>query len=432
VKTLMENVPRSAALNGYQLQSVWDSRYSTGAVVPNGIYWMYLKATDAFGSVRDTSLMSIPVDVLRITDLLTSGISAGQSNAQITYTINGDMLMTILICKTGTTFTNASADGSLTFLSGAFTYNYKTHDPLPLNSGGAVDGSQILRVMKFYRENGAHTETWNGTDQNGSGQTRGIYAMAISGRDDFSNFAVKGSGDDGPIADTLTLDQTAPSVAGGGGGGSLNDFTAPTVTSLTPADGTTVSSVLTGVSAVMVDETGGSGVSGSASSLVVRSSMGVLIQGTTSFTSGVYRLTFTNPLTRADNGVYTMTAIAVDAASNASVPSTGTFTLDVEDPNVFAQDVPIFAYPNPAKNASSVTISANVNRDSTIKLQIFNLLGELVYETQVAALAGAQNLSWDLRNSGGSPISSGLYIYRLVGESTGATQTIVKRLVVVQ
>ncbi len=428
VKVLMDNVPRSAAINDYKLEMTWDSHDSSGAIVPNGVYWLWLKATDINNAIRDSYRVSIPVDILRIMNVSTERISSSSSVGKINYTITGDMLMTFLICRPGTQFITATADGSLTYLNGAYTYTYKQHDPLPINASGVVDGSRLLKVMRYYREQGTHTETWNGTDETGVPVERNIYAVTISGRDDFSNFAVQVSGNDAPIADTLSVDLSAPT---GGSSGGSGDLIPPTVVSITPANGETVTTVLASVSAVLSD-TGGSGISTSASTMSVRNAAGAVVPGTLAVTGNSAVYTFTNPITRATNGIYSVSVTAVDNSGNQSSASTATFTVNIEDPNVFAAGIPVFVYPNPAQKAGSVSFSFNTNRAATVKLQIFNMLGDLVHERSFTSVPGAQTASWNLQNDGGEKISSGLYIYRIVGEDGGAAEKIVKKLVVIQ
>ncbi|MBN2364738.1 MAG: T9SS type A sorting domain-containing protein, partial [Calditrichaeota bacterium] len=70
-------------------------------------------------------------------------------------------------------------------------------------------------------------------------------------------------------------------------------------------------------------------------------------------------------------------------------------------------------YPNPFNN--STRIEFNIAKSGQVELKIYNLLGEtiraLVNEFQTP---GSKSFSWDARDDHGQPVSSGLYIYRLV------------------
>ncbi len=82
-------------------------------------------------------------------------------------------------------------------------------------------------------------------------------------------------------------------------------------------------------------------------------------------------------------------------------------------------------YPNPFNPGTSISYS--LGNTGNVKISIFNLLGqevlELVNESQEA---GNYNYYWNGNNSGGLPVSSGIYFYRLEVEgrsSSDFTQT---------
>lgn len=434
VKTLYQNVPRAG-----DVTFTWDCRDSSGVVVPNDMYTMTLTAVDYLGSTRAVSGVSIPVDIMRIIDMNATAITASAPEATINYTLSADSLVTILICKPGTNFTFAVASGSTPFLSGAYTLTYSTGDTVPVDSLGAISGTNLLRVMTFYRQHDRHSENWDGRDQGGNLVARGIYAYSLQAKDDYGRFAVGSSLNDGPIADTIPVDFTSPSSPGDPGGGGEEpppgavDASAPTISSVSPANGTTVTSVLSQVTATLAD-TGGSGVNGTASTIEVRNASGTLLSGTKSYDTGTGILSFTlaSPLGLSQNGIYTVAVQAFDSApvANYSAVSTVTFTLAIRDPNLLSSDYTPYTYPNPSKGASQVTLSFKTSGSYSVKLQIFNVLGELVREVALPSATGVQTYVWDLKNDSGDKVSSGVYVYRLLAEDGGNKSELIKRLVV--
>ncbi|MEW6608328.1 MAG: gliding motility-associated C-terminal domain-containing protein, partial [bacterium] len=67
-----------------------------------------------------------------------------------------------------------------------------------------------------------------------------------------------------------------------------------------------------------------------------------------------------------------------------------------------------YCYPNPIKGEGK--ISFVVPQDRRIRLKIFNIAGELVYEKEEDS-GGDGIVEWDCRNSAGEKVTSGIYIY---------------------
>jgi ribosomal protein L35AE/L33A len=82
------------------------------------------------------------------------------------------------------------------------------------------------------------------------------------------------------------------------------------------------------------------------------------------------------------------------------------------------------AYPNPFN--PSTTIQYNLDQDGVASLTVYNLMGQairtLVAEHQVA---GHHSVTWDARDDGGTPVSAGMYIYRLEADSRRLVQKMV-------
>ncbi|MDO8735065.1 MAG: T9SS type A sorting domain-containing protein [Elusimicrobiota bacterium] len=418
--------------NSYTNEDVWDCRDSSGNVVPNGLYYVLFRAythNPFTGTPRFVGQWwgTIPVDILRITDTATQGISGTGGTASINYTINGDANMYILICSSGTSFTRATAEGDLTFLSNN-TYHYYPGFPLPLNNAKtAVDSSKLQKVLVFYRKYGTYSEAWNGLDQNGGTMPNGIYAISFAGRDGYGNNALDAQGDDGPIETTITIDKTQAETA--------QDSTPPTVSNWyvngnAVAAGATLDQPITSVSADISDETGGSGVNITVSAVTV-TGPGGSITGTLTNDS-IDTITFTPTASQTTNGSYTITVTAVDTTGNSQV-YTRSFTLNVTAAGAASTfESSVKAYPNPAKGVPA-NISYNINAPSTLTLEIFNLLGDLVYTKEWTKLsAGAYAEPWNLVNDSGSKIGSGVFLYRIKANDGASTYSVTKKLIAIQ
>jgi hypothetical protein len=69
-------------------------------------------------------------------------------------------------------------------------------------------------------------------------------------------------------------------------------------------------------------------------------------------------------------------------------------------------------YPNPFN--ASTTFFYELKRDGFVEFSIYNILGELITTVESEfKYAGQYRIQWDGRNSWGSPVSSGAYIYQI-------------------
>ncbi|MCH8272654.1 MAG: T9SS type A sorting domain-containing protein, partial [Candidatus Marinimicrobia bacterium] len=69
-------------------------------------------------------------------------------------------------------------------------------------------------------------------------------------------------------------------------------------------------------------------------------------------------------------------------------------------------------YPNPFNPSTSISYS--ISQNATIKLTIYNVLGQKVFTlVDEQKSSGAYTVKWDGRNAAGSRVASGLYFYRL-------------------
>ena len=83
-------------------------------------------------------------------------------------------------------------------------------------------------------------------------------------------------------------------------------------------------------------------------------------------------------------------------------------------------------YPNPFNPKTDIQFS--VPRASTIQLNVYNILGEMV--TSLAngdIVSGNYKVSWNGTNNHGQSVASGIYFYRLVVTSNGAQQYVITK-----
>ena len=435
INVVLDDVPRSGVGgSSYSFPIQWDSRDSSGTIVPNGIYTMMIRASDNNG-VRDTAFLTFPVDILRFLSLSSTGITAASTQATVTYDLNAAATVTLLFGAEGTRFVQAAAPGTLTFSAGGtnYAYAYKTGDNLPADSSGAVQGSRLLRVMTFTREAGARTEAWNGTNQSGQPLARGLYTFAVSARDDYGNLAASAAGNDSPIAGTISIGAASPTgggSGGGSGGGTTTDTTPPVISSVSPANSSVLGAGLSAVSAVLADA-GGSGLASGSCAITLRDGSGTPLPGTLVFnsTTSVLTLTLAAPLGPADNGTFTASVLAVDGAGNTSVASS-VFTLNTiaTDPNLFPAGSTSYIYPNPLRGEGDLTIHFVLNRDADVTLQIFDILGQSKGERISPFPAGIH----DTVLHGHLGLAPGVYLLRIEAQDPAGKQEIVKKFVVIR
>jgi flagellar hook assembly protein FlgD len=419
-------------------RQVWDGRDSQGNIVPNGIYAYSFEAANFWaqpGSLFSTSTVdtsfsdgTIAYDVLRIINVASSGINQANPVANIKYTLTGASSQTggakikIVICSPGTTYYIASSSGSVTYLGGNATYYYLVGDPLPFNPQ-----QNIKKVFNFNRIAGDQVETWNGYDDAGNALPNNTYIFAISGTDDSGNHAIDNSGNNGIIGGNITIDRTLAQLAG--------DTTPPVITAISVNNinisSTTAFSQPFNTIVISLTDNGGSGVDFTNTLVSLVNSSGYVIAPSTSTNDNVGTITLTYPQ-QSTNGTYTLTVTPVDKAGNKASPTISTFSLNVTQTGAQASfDDSIVAYPNPAKGQNTMTFGFTLAAISPLELDIFNIMGELIYSDNWTPTAtGAQTRTWKIVNSSGKRLATGVYLYRI--SANGSTSKNFKKIVVVQ
>jgi len=121
--------------------------------------------------------------------------------------------------------------------------------------------------------------------------------------------------------------------------------------------------------------------------------------------------------------IYKITA--VDFNGNESSPATASGSTGVGDVSLHTGIAGIS--PNPARGAVGITFA--LSRDSDVRLEVLDLAGR-----QVRTLArgrwttGLHPVTWDGRDARGNPVSSGLYVVRLVtGDGVDVRRLVISR-----
>jgi len=93
---------------------------------------------------------------------------------------------------------------------------------------------------------------------------------------------------------------------------------------------------------------------------------------------------------------------------------------DVENDNWRLNDSSsIFIYPNPFNGQTNITFT--LKESSKVKVEIYNILGELIKELGASDNAvGTLNYRWDGKNMNNNPISSGIYIVRAIAKGNNS------------
>jgi hypothetical protein len=152
---------------------------------------------------------------------------------------------------------------------------------------------------------------------------------------------------------------------------------------------------------------------------VVTSSIKFVIDSTT-VTSGLITYTVNSNLTRKASyvsptlsvGAHTVAFVASDAAGNTTTVS-ATFT--IVSANIADGDV--YNWPNPVRTAST-KIHYNLGSAKTVKIYIYNAIGELVNHVELAGSIGSNDWTWNTTDAYGNTVANGIYfIHILSGDS---------------
>lgn len=121
------------------------------------------------------------------------------------------------------------------------------------------------------------------------------------------------------------------------------------------------------------------------------------------------------------DGIHFPLASTYNLTSSASAPTTGGFYTDlpigIKENSLLSNDV--ILTPNPANE--QVLVSYLLEKNSTIKLSVFNVIGEEVFVNQSSQnLIGKQSLNIDLKN-----LEKGVYFVRIQAEGESVTKKLI-------
>jgi len=128
---------------------------------------------------------------------------------------------------------------------------------------------------------------------------------------------------------------------------------------------------------------------------------------------------------------YVVRVTAVDAAGNASADSMTVTTANGNPADVPEQPASSLSlagpHPNPASHATSLSYS--LGTDCPVELSVYSTSGRLVRTLVDTGMSeGPKSVEWDLRDSRGNEVASGVYFVRLeAGDSALARKLIVVR-----
>ena len=75
--------------------------------------------------------------------------------------------------------------------------------------------------------------------------------------------------------------------------------------------------------------------------------------------------------------------------------------------------VSVVAAPSLSQDGMPIQFRVVLKDSSAINLSLYSIIGELVYSAETAGSPGLNQLEWGLRNNSGSPVATGLYIYKV-------------------
>lgn len=404
VKTLTDNIERDGEGPNWDLrwEIVWDIKDNNGLKVPHGIYRYQIDAyriDNRAANYIDNALTrgdEFTYD-FAIVDVVAAGITPSNSLAKISYTLTDSGTTKIQICTANTTFTLDS-----------------NGDPVP------VPSTNLVKTLSFSREAGAHEETWDGLNETGRFMENGIYKFVVSAKDVDGNHAIDATDNDFMVIGEFTIDRTASQVS--------TDSTPPTVTSVTPANGTILGASFTEVSAVLQDNTGGTGVDLVGSTITLTDPAGNSVTGTQSNNgTDTIKLTFASQDT---SGTYTIRITPKDLGGNTGSQATYTFSLNTTAEEVDFKES-VFVYPNPVKRRNA-TFAYSLTGNATVTIEVYTIMGEKVWSKVIYDIgSGDKRVNWRCINNDGEVLADELYIYKITAEySNGNTRNATKKLII--
>lgn len=129
----------------------------------------------------------------------------------------------------------------------------------------------------------------------------------------------------------------------------------------------------------------------------------------TSTFSQTLTATFTNSFTSSATWSFTSTATPTPTLT-AVLEETSTPTSSFTPPP--AGPTPGYSVaPNLSRGGQPIIFTVDLTAPSIITLDLYDLSGELVYTVSVQGQVGVNPITWNLENSNGESVASGLYLF---------------------
>ncbi len=100
-------------------------------------------------------------------------------------------------------------------------------------------------------------------------------------------------------------------------------------------------------------------------------------------------------------------------------------------PDTSGAGLDVTAVPNISRNGVPVKLQVELGKSVQLRLAIYTVMGELVYQASVAGNPGLNTLEWPLENQMGSLVASGLYIYTLQANDGTGFKTRTGKIIVI-
>jgi hypothetical protein len=90
----------------------------------------------------------------------------------------------------------------------------------------------------------------------------------------------------------------------------------------------------------------------------------------------------------------------------------------------------VVAAPNISQNDEPIRFLVKLTQAARIKLVLYSMAGEEVYETTIEGSSGINSLVWSLENQSDQVVASGLYIFALQANEGASVETKIGKVVV--
>lgn len=204
------------------------------------------------------------------------------------------------------------------------------------------------------------------------------------------------------------------------------DIQPPQVVAVYPANNSILTIPINQLSFELSDA---SGISESSTTVILYDPQNNIIYGQKSLTANTLLYTF--PILTKD-GRYRIELTACDIHGNSST-YIFYFELQTRDPQkIFTSS--LLSYPNPS-NIGNVFLKYSLLNDSKITIKVFNILGELIWETSYEDQEGEnKTIQWLCETKDKQKVSSGVYIIKIIVEDkkTNKKFETIKRQVVIK